>query len=117
MPRSRGEYLPNGTLKVRNATKQGYLIAENGDSINLSFPSSTTRRGRVGSKKANTLNRQCNQAVFINGVVRKFSIIELERLQDYPDNFTNGVPLNKRKGIIGNGWNKAQVEALHLGLR
>ena len=33
---------------VKEATKQGYAIAEIGDSINLSVPNSKTRRGRVG---------------------------------------------------------------------
>ena len=110
------EFLEDGTLKVRNATKQGYLIAEEGDTINLSFPKSTTRRGRVAKRKFNTLDRQCNQAIFLNGKVRKPSIIERERSQGYPDNFTAGVTLSQRKSIIGNGWNKEQVKALHLGL-
>jgi len=47
----------------REATKQGYAIAEPGDSINLSNPKSETRRGRVGIQIANTLDTACNQAV------------------------------------------------------
>lgn len=35
-------------LKIKEATKQGYAIAKEGDSINLSQPNSKTRRGRVG---------------------------------------------------------------------
>ena len=35
-------------LKVKEATKQGYAIAHEGDSINLTMPDSQTRRGRVG---------------------------------------------------------------------
>jgi len=50
-------------FKIKSATKQGYEIAEEGDSINLAQPSSTTRRGRVGKGKANTLETSCNQAV------------------------------------------------------
>lgn len=38
----------NGYVAVSEATKQGYAIADPGDSINLSVPTSTTRRGRVG---------------------------------------------------------------------
>ena len=48
-------------FKIKSATKQGYEVAEEGDSINLSNPNSETRRGRVG--KANTLETSCNQAV------------------------------------------------------
>ncbi|HHO6498643.1 TPA: DNA (cytosine-5-)-methyltransferase, partial [Staphylococcus aureus] len=37
-------------IAIREATKKGYAIAEDGDSINISFPDSKTRRGRVGKK-------------------------------------------------------------------
>jgi DNA (cytosine-5)-methyltransferase 1 len=52
-------------LKVKEATKQGYAIAHEGDSINLSIPGSKTRRGRVGNAVANTLDCKCEQAVFV----------------------------------------------------
>lgn len=50
-------------LKVKEATKQGYAIAHEGDSINLDRPGSKTRRGRVGV--ANTLDTSCNQGIFV----------------------------------------------------
>jgi DNA (cytosine-5)-methyltransferase 1 len=50
-------------VAVREATKQGYAIAEEGDSINIQFPNSETRRGRVGKECAHTLETSCNQAV------------------------------------------------------
>lgn len=50
-------------IKVKEATKQGYAIANIGDSINFSFPNSKLRRGRVGKNIANTLDTSCNQAV------------------------------------------------------
>ena len=34
-------------LKIKNATKKGYLIAEEGDGIDTAYPESKTRRGRV----------------------------------------------------------------------
>jgi site-specific DNA-cytosine methylase len=90
---------------VRQATKQGYLIAEDGDSINLTIPNSKTRRGRVGKGKSNTLDTQCNQSVFIDGRIRRFTITELERLQTLPDGYTEGIKDAARKKAIGNGWN------------
>ena len=48
---------------VREATKQGYAEAYEGDSINLEQPNSKTRRGRVGRQVAQTLTTSCNQAV------------------------------------------------------
>ena len=50
-----GNTQPKILYKVKQATKQGYDIAEEGDSINLEQPNSTTRRDRVGNKIANTL--------------------------------------------------------------
>jgi len=50
-------------VKIKSATKQGYEVAQEGDSINLSQPNSDTRRGRVGKGKAQTLETSCNQAV------------------------------------------------------
>ena len=50
-------------LKIKSATKQGYEVAQEGDSINLSNPNSETRRGRVGKGKAQTLDTAANQAV------------------------------------------------------
>lgn len=52
-------------VKVKEATKKGYAIAERGDSINFSVPNSKTRRGRVGKGIAQTLDTQCNQAVIV----------------------------------------------------
>lgn len=40
---------------VRTNNSKGYDIAEIGDSINLSYPGSKTRRGRVGHNVAQTI--------------------------------------------------------------
>ena len=50
-------------LQVKSATSKGYEEATDGDSINLSVPTSKTRRGRVGKGVAQTLDTHCNQAV------------------------------------------------------
>src|SRR5699024_1270819 len=42
-------------IAIREATKKVYTVAEPGDSVNISFPDSETRRGRVGKQTANTL--------------------------------------------------------------
>ena len=69
-----------GYVKVPEATKKGFDIAEVGDSINLSNPNSTTRRGRVGKGIANTLDTSCNQAV-IEPLLIKFSRTENAKKQ------------------------------------
>lgn len=48
---------------VREATKKGFAIAREGDSINISQPNSKTRRGRVGKQVANTLLTGIEQCV------------------------------------------------------
>ena len=50
-------------IKINSATSKGYEEAMEGDSINLSVPTSKTRRGRVGKGVAQTLDTHCNQAV------------------------------------------------------
>ena len=57
-------------IKVKSATKKGFEIANEGDSINLSNLNSETRRGRVGKEVAQTLDTACNQAVMIAHVSR-----------------------------------------------
>jgi DNA (cytosine-5)-methyltransferase 1 len=52
-------------IVVKEATKQGYAIAKEGDSINLSNLNSETRRGRVGNQIANTLDTACYQGVVV----------------------------------------------------
>lgn len=51
------------SLYIVNCTKQGYQEATTGDSINLSYPKSKTRRGRVGKQIAQTLTAKDNMAV------------------------------------------------------
>ena len=50
-------------IKVKSATSKGYEEATDGDSINIAFSNSETRRGRVGNGVAQTLDTACNQAV------------------------------------------------------
>lgn len=67
-----GLYLTVETgLPIREATSQGYAIAREGDAVNIAFPSSKTRRGRVGEQMANTLEASgCNQGVVEREEVR-----------------------------------------------
>lgn len=53
-------------IYIYTATKKGYEECEVGeDSINLTRPTSKTRRGRVGKKVAQTLDTGCGQGVAI----------------------------------------------------
>ena len=74
-------------IAVREATKQGYAIAEQGDSVNVTYPDSKTRRGRVGKQVAQTLQAgEVNQGVVMDDIrIRKLVPIETWRLQGFTD--------------------------------
>src|SRR5699024_4082195 len=54
-------------IAIHEAAKKGYAVAEPGDSVNISFPESETRRGRVGKQTANTLLTGEEQGVVLGG--------------------------------------------------
>jgi len=68
--------LDDGRLVVREATKKGYAIAEEGDSVDIS-----------------------------RGEVRPLTAVECERLQSLPDGYTDGFPKSHRISAIGNAFN------------
>ena len=63
-----GVYKGMNAVTVKSATKNGFEIATENDSINLSNPSSKTRRGRVGKQVAQTLTTSCYQGVLIGAI-------------------------------------------------
>jgi len=89
-------------VKIKEATKKGYDKASIGDSINFSVPNSKTRRGRVGKGIANTLDTACNQGTLKDSKIRRLTPIECERLQGFPDNWTDGVSDTQRYKTLGN---------------
>jgi DNA (cytosine-5)-methyltransferase 1 len=73
-------------MKVRNGTKKGYDEAQVGDGINLAFPNSTTRRGRVGKQVSQTLDTHCNVGTIDDDFrIRRLTPTECFRLQGFPD--------------------------------
>lgn len=78
----------DNAIKVKSATLKGYEEANEGDSINYTFPSSKTRKGRVGKGVAQTLDTACNQGTLIKDKIRRLTPRECFRLMDFPDTFT-----------------------------
>ena len=70
---------------IKNATKKGYDEAIDGDSVNLQYPDSNTRRGRVGHGVSQTL--QCNDLMGVvnNYRIRKLTTKECWRLMGFDD--------------------------------
>ena len=73
-------------LKIKVATKQGYERAEQGDYVNITFPSSKTKRGRVGRGIAQTLTCGDGNAIVTENVrIRKLTPRECLRLMGWKD--------------------------------
>ena len=80
-------------LPVVNATKQGYEMAYPGDSVNLNYPDSKTRRGRVGKGCAQTLTCSDSMGVVVDNIslyytqycIRKLTPRECWRLMGFTD--------------------------------
>ncbi len=73
-------------VAIKEATKKGYTEAQVGDSINITFPKSKTRRGRVGKKVAQTLDTSCMQGTLDRAFrIRRLTPRECFRLQGFPD--------------------------------
>jgi len=72
-------------MKIRNGTKKGYDEAGPGDGINLAFPNSKTRRGRVGKGCSQTLDTNCNMGTIDDYRIRRLTPLECFRLQGFPD--------------------------------
>ena len=74
-------------VAIREATERGYDIATTGDSVNIQYPESKTRRGRVGKSVANTLEASgINQGVVNKDFrIRKLTPLECFRLQGFTD--------------------------------
>lgn len=89
-------------ILIREATKIGYAEARKGDSINVSVPNSTTRRGRVGRGLANTLDTGMQQYTYDGMNIRRLLPVECERLQGFPDQWTASISDSQRYKCLGN---------------
>ena len=90
-------------IAIKNATKKGYSEAVEGDSINLSYPNSKTRRGRVGKQVAQTLRGNASM-----GVLEVINIPQKVKVRKYPVDTEKLVKiLRKQKELIG--WTNKEL--------
>lgn len=97
-------------LRVKEATKIGFVDIANGKCVDLSYPKSKTRRGKSMDEKSNCLLRNNEYFVFNNGDLRYFTKTELCRLQGFPDNYCDILTRNKAASLLGDGWTLPIVE-------
>lgn len=120
-------------VRVREATKQGYVDIAPGECVDLAMPGSKTRRGRAMREKSNCLMTSCEMyeycgtldmpiyqvrdgCITIKGktypiklrdglyIIRKLTVTECKRLQTVPDTYVFPVSNSQAYKMLGNGW-------------
>lgn len=107
----------DGQLCVREATKLGYKEVNEFDVINVEFPSSKTRRGRVGHGVCKTLTTAPRQAIYYDGKLRMLTAKEHLRLmgfkdKDYNHMIKNGITEQQISFLAGNSICIPVLEAI-----
>lgn len=102
-----------GKLLVKNATKKGYIEATEGDGIDLSFPDSKTRRGRVQKQTSQTLDTGDSKGVIENMRIRKLTPKECWRLMGASDeDFAKAQEVNSDTQLYKQAGNAIVVNVL-----
>lgn len=120
-------------MRVREATKRGYVDIKPGECVDLAMPGSKTRRGRAMRNKANCLTTSCDfyeycgtldmpiyqvrdGRITIKGetypiklrdgcyIIRKLTVRECMRLQTVPEWYEFPVSDSQAYKMLGNGW-------------
>ena len=122
-----------GPMRVREATKQGYVDIYPGECVDMAMPQSKTRRGRAMREKTNCLTTSCEMyeycgtldkpiyqvrdgRITIKGkeypiklrdgcyIIRKLTVRECMRLQAVPEEYVFPVSDSQAYKMLGNGW-------------
>jgi DNA (cytosine-5)-methyltransferase 3A len=104
-------YEVNNELRCKTNTAKGYDIVTENDCLDLSFPTSTTRRARVTKGKSPCIMESNNNLyLYKDGIVRTVNQIEMERLQGFPDGYTSILSKAKAGSLLGDGWTLPIIE-------
>lgn len=120
-------------LRVKEATKQGYVDIYPGECVDLAMAQSKTRRGRAMREKSNCLTTSCDfyeycgtidapiyqvhdGTITVKGkeypiklrdgcyIIRKLTVRECMRLQTVPEEYVFPVSDSQAYKMLGNGW-------------
>lgn len=102
-------------ILVKDGTKKGYAEAIAGDSINLAFPNSKTRRGRVGKGISQTLDTSCQIGTLDKSFrIRRLTPLECFRLQGFPDEYFDRVKeVNSDSQLYKQAGNSVTVNVIY----
>jgi len=104
-------YEENDELRVKTNTVKGYDIITENDCLDLSFPTSKTRRGRVTKGKAPCLMESNNNLFsYKDKKLRTVNKIEMCRLQGFPDDYCKILSRRKAGSLLGDGWTLPIIE-------
>ena len=107
-----------GGIAVKTANKQGYDIAREGDGIDLAYPQSKTRRGRVGHEVSKTLACSDTMGTLQNYRIRKLTPKECWRLMGFDDSdFEKAEKVNSNTQLYKQAGNSIVVNVLEGILR
>lgn len=106
-------------IAIKTANKQGYDMARGGDGIDLAYPKSQTRRGRVGHGVAKTLATGDSMAVLTEDMkIRKLTPKECWRLMGFDDSdFEKAEKINSNTQLYKQAGNSIVVNVLEAILR
>lgn len=103
-------------VAIKNATKTGYTMAEVGDGIDLAYPNSETRRGRVQPQQSNTLTTNDNLGVLVDDQpirIRKLTPKECWRLQGFSDaQYEKAAAVNSNSQLYKQAGNAVTVNVV-----
>lgn len=101
---------------IRSANKQGYMTAQVGDGVDLAYPDSETRRGRVQPQRSNTLTTSDNLGVLVDDEtiqIRKLTPKECWRLQGFTDEqYEKAATVNSNSQLYKQAGNAVTVNVV-----
>ena len=100
-------------VAIRTANKTSYDIAIDGDGVDLAYPESNTRRGRVGHGVSKTLPTSDSQGVLDGARIRKLTPKECWRLMGFDDaDFDKASKVNSNTQLYKQAGNSIVVNDL-----
>lgn len=100
-------------VAIKTANKAGYDLATDGDGIDLAYPDSKTRRGRVGHGVSKTLPTSDSQGVMDGYRIRKLTPLECWRLMGFDDaDFYKAEKVNSNTQLYKQAGNSIVVNVL-----
>lgn len=113
-----GNTEPKITVPIKTANKQGFDMATDGDGIDLAYPDSKTRRGRVGHGVSKTIMTSDSMGTLetdgVNYRIRKLTPKECWRLMGFADeDFEKAAKLNSNTQLYKQAGNSIVVDVLY----